>query len=429
MPSNSPFEIAEAQESMKKKDALGDIMRAAISASRFIVEDSSYVLRDDLNPTSDVGGRKPSMARRPSESGAVSRRRSSVSSTRKYSVVPVSSIRKQSVIEEEPPEIVTTHRSAFKEFDGGTESLVDGLLSEFYEPEFFNRFDELTKKKRQSVLSNLLSLFEKIDKLLSATDCTSLDVDIENSLRKIINDTGEILQAELVLLYELDPDTGDLIYCDFQDDGESFKTKKTFPQGTGIVGLAATSGDVVNVTDPINLPKFFPEVDIAGNDITAKHILSAPLSVQDGPIIAVLQVVNRFAPDGTYQLFSDSDAYLLKLIAKTLAIVMTNAKSIERMQQTNKKVKVLLDTTKFLSSTLDFDVLTKMIMESAKELLNADRCTLFLKDEARKQLVAKIVMKDSIQEIRIRMDAGIAGSVLMTGSKFHTIICAVSKLC
>ena len=312
--------------------------------------------------------------------------------------------------------------SSLKTISVEGESIIEGLLSEYYQPDFISRFEEMGKRNRVQSLRHLLSQFEKIDKLLTVTNCTSFNVDLEKALEKILTDTEEMMQAEMILFYEIDPDTSEIMPKIFYDndmleDPSAFTNRKRFPPGSGIAGYAAATGDMINIADPVNFPRFHPAVDLGGIDIVPKNILTTPLALQDGPIIAVIQLVNRFAEDGSYQAFTENDEYLLKLLARTLAIVMTNARSIQRMTETKKKVEVLLETTRSLSSTLDFDMLIKMIMEAAKELLSADRCTLFLKDEPRKQLVAKIVVKDSIQEIRIKMDAGIAGSVLMSGSK------------
>ncbi|KAH9262011.1 hypothetical protein BASA82_000928 [Batrachochytrium salamandrivorans] len=70
--------------------------------------------------------------------------------------------------------------------------------------------------------------------------------------------------------------------------------------------------------------------------------------------------------------------------------MMANANIYENMLNTQKKVEVLLETTRSLGSILDIDVLVKMIMQSAKDLLSADRCTLFLNDNEQKQLLALI---------------------------------------
>ena len=310
-----------------------------------------------------------------------------------------------------------------KTIDSNAESIIEGLLSDYYSPNFITNFEDLGKKGRIEAVKYLLTQFEKIDKLISVTSCTSLDVDLGKALAKILSDTEEMMQAEMVLFYEVDFETRELvarhIELSLPEEERHLASRVAFPASAGIAGFCATTGDMINIKKPIDFPRYHPAIDAAGTNIIPENILAAPIADQDRQVFSVIQLVNKIGYNGEQLPFVSEDEYLLKLLAKTMSIVITNSKSIERMKQTKKKVEVLLETTKSLSSTLDFDTLIKMIMDSAKELLSADRCTLFLKDESRKQLVGKIVIKDAIQEIRIKMDAGIAGSLLMSGRNFY----------
>jgi adenylate cyclase len=64
---------------------------------------------------------------------------------------------------------------------------------------------------------------------------------------------------------------------------------------------------------------------------------------------------------------------------------------------------------------VQIDVLIKMIMDSAKDLLGADRCTIFLDDKERKRLRALVQGRSSVQSIAIPYTAGIAGAVFSSG--------------
>jgi GAF domain-containing protein len=299
------------------------------------------------------------------------------------------------------------------------DSIIDGLLMKYYQPQFLQNFNSSDQDYRVNTIKHILMQLEKIDKILLASSSTSLDVEIDDALKRILEDTEEMMQSEAVIFYEVDTNTGELILKTFNDKEElMLKTKKVFPAGSGLVGHVAATREILNVSDAVNNPNYHSKIDNGGlPNIRPEYILSCPLFVKNGPVIAVVQLVNKLMENGEIRPFDEEDEYLLSLLARTLTIVLTNARSVAKITETRKKVQVLLDTTKSLSSILDFDELIKKIMESAKELLNADRCTLFIKDSARKQLVAKILVRDKIEEIRIKMDAGIAGSVLMSGGK------------
>jgi adenylate cyclase len=80
---------------------------------------------------------------------------------------------------------------------------------------------------------------------------------------------------------------------------------------------------------------------------------------------------------------------------------------------TQHKIQVLLDVANQLSSELETTSLITTIMQKARELLDADRCTLFLLDKESEELWSKIA--DGTQEIRFPMRIGIAGHVATTG--------------
>ena len=308
---------------------------------------------------------------------------------------------------------------AIRSVSASQDSVIDGLLLKFYQPGFLANFEAQDKENRMKILKHILTQFEKIDKLLMASNCTSLDIDFEKAIMKILSDTEEMMQTEKIVLYEIDPNSEELVLKEFDNDEDTLlKSRKVFPRGSGIAGFAAATKDLINVSDPRNFTHYHSTIDTGGFNVQPEQIIACPLMMKNGPVIGVLELVNKVGENGKIIPFDEEDEYLLKLLARTLTIVLTNARSIAKITDTRKKVEVLLETTKSLTSILDFDELIKKIMESAKELLDADRCTLFLKDATRKQLVAKILVHESIQEIRIKMDAGIAGSVLMSGGIF-----------
>ncbi len=99
--------------------------------------------------------------------------------------------------------------------------------------------------------------------------------------------------------------------------------------------------------------------------------------------------------------------------------MMTETNEVSKKIQSSlehevKRLKALLKISDYLGSTLDLDELLYRIMEVTREQLNADRCTVFLIDEERKELWSKVAMGVN-QEIRFPMEKGIAGYVARTG--------------
>ncbi len=91
------------------------------------------------------------------------------------------------------------------------------------------------------------------------------------------------------------------------------------------------------------------------------------------------------------------------------------AKKVDKVLYESKKLSVLLEISKSLNSITDFDELLHTIIVLAADALNAERATLFLLDRKKKQLWSRSGIGIEKQEIRIPMDTGIAGEVVLSG--------------
>lgn len=68
-----------------------------------------------------------------------------------------------------------------------------------------------------------------------------------------------------------------------------------------------------------------------------------------------------------------------------------------------------------LGTTLDLDQLLELILQKMNDAVEADRATLYLLDEAKNELVSRIVQGDEVRSIRLKLGRGIAGFVAQSG--------------
>jgi signal transduction histidine kinase/putative methionine-R-sulfoxide reductase with GAF domain len=68
-----------------------------------------------------------------------------------------------------------------------------------------------------------------------------------------------------------------------------------------------------------------------------------------------------------------------------------------------------------LGTTFDLDDLLELILSKLTELVEADRATLYLLDDAKKELVSRLVVGDKVRSIRMKLGHGIPGMVAQTG--------------
>ncbi|HLE33174.1 MAG TPA: PP2C family protein-serine/threonine phosphatase [Bacteroidota bacterium] len=79
------------------------------------------------------------------------------------------------------------------------------------------------------------------------------------------------------------------------------------------------------------------------------------------------------------------------------------------------RLESLIEASKTLNTTLDLDELLKVILDLALKNLGADRGTIYLLDDEKKELWSKVLKGKELVEIRLPLGTGIAGHVAETG--------------
>ena len=303
-------------------------------------------------------------------------------------------------------------RSYIEEEDTGIRMLdiESNLMSDGSYAKYFKASnEELSKMKsdeRGRFLKAFISLFKKMERLIEVNSALSLDGDVEGSIESFLDTAHDLIEADDLVMFKVDPVTKMISRYLVEED-----TK--FPPGYGLVGYSVEKLKLLNVSKPNESPEFREDIDIS-DPLSPNSLLILPIRKEDS-VCAVLVASKNRDEDSKARSFSDEDEFLFRQLGSTLSAIMNNGNLYDSMMNTRKKVTVLLETTKSLSSILDLNKLIDMIMESAKELLSSERCTLFLHDPERKQLRAIIQVRDSVQEIRIPSTAGIAGAVFTSG--------------
>ena len=72
-----------------------------------------------------------------------------------------------------------------------------------------------------------------------------------------------------------------------------------------------------------------------------------------------------------------------------------------------------------LGTTFDLDDLLELILSKLTDLVEADRATLYLLDEGKKELVSRLVVGDQVRSIRMKLGHGIPGMVAQTGKSIR----------
>ncbi len=87
----------------------------------------------------------------------------------------------------------------------------------------------------------------------------------------------------------------------------------------------------------------------------------------------------------------------------------------EELAREHRIAAALREVGLALGTTLDLEELLELILHRITDAVQADRATLYLLDEARGELVSRIIQGDEVRAIRLKRGQGIAGQVAETG--------------
>ncbi|NJK67313.1 MAG: GAF domain-containing protein [Microcoleus sp. SU_5_3] len=314
------------------------------------------------------------------------------------------------------PSSSTSSSSALAKSQGN----FSGFLELLNKNSFTGVVKEVEEKLR--VVNQTLGMLDNI------LDSQGFDAILNEMLQSITLKTGELLNADRSTIFLLDDEKNELWAIVAKDEnGKSLEIR--VPAHVGIAGEVATEKKVVNI--PYDFYNDERSTNAKKTDEKTGYrtytMLAMPLvNEETDELVAVIQLINKLKPNhenyGTLDQqidkagFTQEDEQVFKEFAPSIRLILESSKSFYAATQRQRAATALMNAVNALSqSSLDLEDTLKRVMDQAKELMNADRSTLWLIDEDRNQLWTKIPISGNLQEIRIPRTAGFAGIVAQSG--------------
>ncbi|MBW4516748.1 MAG: GAF domain-containing protein [Timaviella obliquedivisa GSE-PSE-MK23-08B] len=326
-------------------------------------------------------------------------------------------------IDTTPPSPAILTSSALSTPTSSTLTTRKGSCSTFLAPLTQDTFKQVVT----DVESKLQVVNQTLSMLDSVLDSQGFDAILNEMLRSITLKTGELLNADRTTIFLVDEEKDELWSIVAKDDNGSHLELR-FPLSVGIAGEAATQRKVVNIPydfydDPRS--QAAQEFD-RKNHYRTYTMLAMPLLNEAGSLVAVVQLINKLKLNSHSKAvledkidlagFTAHDEQVFCDFAPSIRLILESSRSFYKATQQQRAASALMKATKALSqSGLDLEETLGKVMDEAKELMQADRSTLWLLDCDRHQLWTKLPINNTLQEIRIPMDAGFAGQVATTG--------------
>ncbi len=301
-----------------------------------------------------------------------------------------------------------------------------GTFSSFLAPLNQDNFKQVAKdvENKLHVVNQTLSM---LDNML---DSQGFDAILDEMLRSITIKTGELLGADKTTIFLKDEDRNQLWSIVAQDQGGGSLEIRIPADHGSIAADVATSKLGINIPydlfdDPDRSAGAKEQYERTG--YRTYTMLALPLLSEQGDLVAVVQLLNKLKfphnPDAPLDQRIDQDGFTEKDekdfedFAPSIRIILESSLSLRKATQKQQAAQALIAATNSLSkSSLDLEETLKKVMHEAKQLMNADRSTLWLIDHDRNDLWTKLPIEGKLKEIRLPMSMNsFAGQVALTG--------------
>ena len=307
----------------------------------------------------------------------------------------------------------------------GALATTKGTFSTFLAPLTPDTFKQVAKdvENKLHVVNQTLSMLD------SVLDAQGFDAILDEMLRSITAKTGELLGADTTTIFLKDEDRNQLWSIVAEDQGGGSLEIRIPADHGSIAAEVATSKQVINI--PYD---FFDDPRSGGakkqyekTGYRTYTMLALPLLNEDEELVAVVQLLNKLkfphnedaALEERIDLngFTNEDERVFEEFAPSIRLILESSRSLRQATQRQRAAKALIAATNSLSkSSLDLEETLKKVMHEAKQLMNADRSTLWLIDHDRNDLWTKIPINGTLKEMRLPIGMNsFAGQVALTG--------------
>lgn len=276
-----------------------------------------------------------------------------------------------------------------------------------------NRVKDLPIPKFIDLLEQITKEFEHFLRAIELINNEALETLLEQILEAFTLKIGQILQADRTTIFLVDRDR-DQLWAKIAQGSEAAELR--VPIDKGIAGHVATTGECLNIPDAYSHPLFNKEVDKKTGYHT-ENILCMPIFNKQNQVVAVVQLLNKMGG----MPFDSLDEQHFREFASSIGIILESCNTFYIAARNQRGVSALLEATKTLGRSLDLETTLRAVMDQARDLMTADRSTLFLLSKETNELWSKVATADGkkIVEIRFPANKGIAGYVASTGETLN----------
>jgi signal transduction histidine kinase len=245
------------------------------------------------------------------------------------------------------------------------------------------------------------------------------DMALDGVLRRVIEAAQELSDAQYAALGIPDGDGGLETFLTTGITEEEIAAIERHPQGDGLLGEMLRSGTSIRIKEiqdhpsSIGFPKGHPEM---------RSFLGVPIAAYGRPLGQIYLTDKRSDSE-----FSIQDQRMIEMLAAHSAAAIENARLYQKVLENenelgdrNEELGLMFSLSTAVSSSMDLDLLLKVMLDRVMNLFHAEAGEIFLLEEGEGVYQKAIHLGDSPEAFweieRFRMGQGFIGQVAQTGS-------------
>ncbi|GAB4576213.1 MAG: hypothetical protein Kow0077_31550 [Anaerolineae bacterium] len=218
------------------------------------------------------------------------------------------------------------------------------------------------------------TLTEDYNRLVFTLNQVAMDItstlDVEEVMLRLVNATQRLFPQVMAATVQLIDHAQGSMYTVYASAGAVPSTRKVeFRPGVGIAGLALQSGEVINVGNVLEDPRFIP----GENPPPFASLLVAPL-VTSSQAWGTLSLEGRL-PDA----FGEREEVMANVLARQAGVALENAYLFETVQRQRELADTLREIGLVLTSSRNVDEVLQLVLDQVARVLPFSTASLWIR--------------------------------------------------
>lgn len=254
------------------------------------------------------------------------------------------------------------------------------------------------------LLAARCSKFQRVAEIV-----TKLTKEIEESASEqiffdCILDSADAMYGSIYLATKM-PGKLKLLKSNWPTDRTDISTSKIYGYQRVICAQTCNACNVKSSDDFKDVGDYYDELQPA-------CILAIPVYGEDLRVVGIIELVNKSSGN---PFFNEQDLAIVSFLASILSLKLFQIHGGSKGNRKQESIqKNFFESTKGITSETDVGDLISAVIKTARDILSAERCSIFLVDEENGQLWSRVA-QGSLVEIRLPLGQGISGHVATTG--------------